>query len=282
MERMLPLLDRVEGDVSIFCYSQIQYDSRWGLGVHTGLYSKVQYKMITFTRYDTIMMDISWSRWSQSIILIFSPESKIVPVVRITNVNKQWWKLIRCILICPITPKFLVNVQNQGQIWNLLVLTISKHPLHVHFDQVLAEILSSFHFQTMFRSDSMTSDVFLFHVFYRQKMRIYFLCGKTHDNCQEHIRCQLNLKSLFWPDGVRHLWSMMKASSGDNWKGRLLLRSCSNVLSIAFNTERSDVKRFLLTSYCLSSSQTWVIFLPNRNFYEKSISYPAGSLKIRS
>ena len=116
----------------------------------------------------------------------------------------------------------------------------------------------------------MTSDVFLFHVFYRQKMRIYFWCGKTHDNCQEHIRCQLNLKSLFWPDGVRHLWSMMKASSGDNWKGRPLLRSCSNVLSIAFNTERSNVKRFLLTSYCLSSSQTWVIFLPNRNFYEKS------------
>ena len=92
----------------------------------------------------------------------------------------------------------------------------------------------------------------------------------------------MNLKSLFWPDGVRHLWSMMKASSGDNWKGRPLLRSCSNVLSIAFNTERSDVKRFLLTSYCLSSSQTWVIFLPNRNFPEKVISWPAGPPKVKS
>ena len=32
----------------------------------------------------------------------------------------------------------MVNFQNQGQIWNLLVLTFSKHPLHVQFD--LAEI----------------------------------------------------------------------------------------------------------------------------------------------
>ena len=36
--------------------------------------------------------------------------------------------------------QILVNYQNQGQIWNLLVLTFSKHPLHVQFDQVLAEI----------------------------------------------------------------------------------------------------------------------------------------------
>ena len=35
--------------------------------------------------------------------------------------------------------QILVNYQNQGQIWNLLVLTFSKHPLHVQFDQVLAE-----------------------------------------------------------------------------------------------------------------------------------------------
>ena len=27
-----------------------------------------------------------------------------------------------------------------GHLWNLLVLTFSKHPLHVQFDQVLAEI----------------------------------------------------------------------------------------------------------------------------------------------
>ena len=36
--------------------------------------------------------------------------------------------------------QILVNYQKQGQIWNLLVLTFSKHPLHVQFDQVLAEI----------------------------------------------------------------------------------------------------------------------------------------------
>ena len=36
--------------------------------------------------------------------------------------------------------QIFVNYQNQGQIWNLLVMTFSKHPLHVQFDQVLAEI----------------------------------------------------------------------------------------------------------------------------------------------
>ena len=68
-------------------------------------------------------------------------------------------KLLNCrvgkIFTCPIYSggnKFVIfcfallllqildNFQNQGQFWNLLVLTISKHPLHVQFDQVLAEI----------------------------------------------------------------------------------------------------------------------------------------------
>ena len=39
-----------------------------------------------------------------------------------------------------LLPQILVDFQNQGQIWNLLVLTFSKHPLHVQFDQVLPEI----------------------------------------------------------------------------------------------------------------------------------------------
>ena len=39
-----------------------------------------------------------------------------------------------------LLPQILVNLQNQQQIWNLLVLKFSKHPLHVQFDQVLAEI----------------------------------------------------------------------------------------------------------------------------------------------
>ena len=36
--------------------------------------------------------------------------------------------------------QILVNYKNQGQFWNLRVLTFSKHPLHVQFYQVLAEI----------------------------------------------------------------------------------------------------------------------------------------------
>ena len=39
-----------------------------------------------------------------------------------------------------LLPQMLDNFQNQGQFQNLQVLTISKHPLHVQFDQVLAEI----------------------------------------------------------------------------------------------------------------------------------------------
>ena len=39
-----------------------------------------------------------------------------------------------------LLPQILDYFQNQGQFWNLLVLTISKHPLLVQFDQVLAEI----------------------------------------------------------------------------------------------------------------------------------------------
>ena len=34
-----------------------------------------------------------------------------------------------------------IKFQKQYQFWNLLVLTISKHPPHVQFDQVLAEIM---------------------------------------------------------------------------------------------------------------------------------------------
>ena len=40
-----------------------------------------------------------------------------------------------------LLPQILEKFQNQCQLGNLLVLTISKHPLHVQLDQVLAEIL---------------------------------------------------------------------------------------------------------------------------------------------
>ena len=36
--------------------------------------------------------------------------------------------------------QILVIYENQGHIWNRLVLTFSKHPLDVQFDQVLGEI----------------------------------------------------------------------------------------------------------------------------------------------
>ena len=39
-----------------------------------------------------------------------------------------------------LLPQILDNFQNRGQFWNLLVLTISKHPLHMQFDEILAEI----------------------------------------------------------------------------------------------------------------------------------------------
>jgi len=39
-----------------------------------------------------------------------------------------------------LLPQVLVDFQGQGRVWNLLVLTFPKHPLHVQFDQVLAEI----------------------------------------------------------------------------------------------------------------------------------------------
>ena len=39
-----------------------------------------------------------------------------------------------------LLPQILEKFQNQCQLGNLLVLTISKHPLLVQFDQDLAEI----------------------------------------------------------------------------------------------------------------------------------------------
>ena len=39
-------------------------------------------------------------------------------------------------------PQILDKFQNQCQFWKLLVLTISKHPLHVQFDQVKVKVES--------------------------------------------------------------------------------------------------------------------------------------------
>ena len=48
----------------------------------------------------------------------------------------------KLVIICValLLPQILNKFQNQCQFWNLLVLTFSKHPLLVQFDQVLAEI----------------------------------------------------------------------------------------------------------------------------------------------
>ena len=56
-----------------------------------------------------------------------------------------------------LLPQILDNYQNWDQFWTLLVQTISKHPLHVQFDQVSVEILSSsrsFQIQVKSRSGS--------------------------------------------------------------------------------------------------------------------------------
>ena len=58
--------------------------------------------------------------------------------VLILNLIKLHKVCIFCFAL--LIPQILVNFQNQGLIWNLLVQTFSKDPLHVQFDQVLAEI----------------------------------------------------------------------------------------------------------------------------------------------
>ena len=54
--------------------------------------------------------------------------------------NRIWIQKWNTVVLRRVQYFVLLNYQNQEQIWNLLVLTFSKHPLHVQFDQVLAEI----------------------------------------------------------------------------------------------------------------------------------------------
>ena len=74
--------------------------------------------------------------------------------------------------------QILDNYQNQGQFWNLLVLTISKHPLHVQFNQVLSEI---------FWVKDAWYHSFIFLLFELLDMKIteiWTICSK---NCSVHI-----------------------------------------------------------------------------------------------
>ena len=63
------------------------------------------------------------------------PSSWLLLLLKYSSGKKS---VILCFAL--LLPQILVDFQNQGQIWNLLVLTFPKHPLHVQFDQVLAEI----------------------------------------------------------------------------------------------------------------------------------------------
>ena len=112
--------------------------------------------------------------------------------------TKSW---IFCFAL--LLPQILVNFQNQGQIWNLLVLTFSKHPLHVQFDQVLPEIFEvkdtwchSFIFMIIDFTERKTIEIWryciknnflyileLLNVF----LRIIFVLTGTFDAEQNHL-----------------------------------------------------------------------------------------------
>ena len=87
------------------------------------------------------------------------PQRKTIEFLMKEKVPKVNGIVVNCLqclilIICKINKKFLstvpikkvwyfeifVNFQNQGHIWNLLVLMFSKHPLHMQFYQVLVEI----------------------------------------------------------------------------------------------------------------------------------------------
>ena len=87
------------------------------LRLYTLLYSR-DHKFITLLLYY-----ISNSQWN----------NKTITKVLFTGDN-----IIFCFAL--FLPQMLDNFLNQDQFWNLLVLTISKHPLLVQFDKVLAEI----------------------------------------------------------------------------------------------------------------------------------------------
>ena len=92
-------------------------------------------------------------------------------------------------------PQIFVNFQNQGQIWNLLVLTFSKHPLHVQFDQVLAEI---------FEVKDTWCHSFIFMVIDLLEMKITLIWAICSKNCSVH------------PQGYQYqqLWSLEIPSKG--------------------------------------------------------------------
>ena len=76
-----------------------------------------------------------------------------------------------------LLPQNLDKFQNQCQFWKLLVLTISKHPLHVQFDQVLAEIMEV-------KDTRYNSFIFMsFDLLEMKITEIWTICSK---NCSVH------------------------------------------------------------------------------------------------
>ena len=73
--------------------------------------------------------------------------------------------------------QILDNYQNQGQFWNLLVLTISRHPLYVQFDQVLAEI---------FEVKDTRYHSFIFLRFSLIEMKVTDIWTFWSKNCSDH------------------------------------------------------------------------------------------------
>ena len=87
-------------------------------------------------------------------------------------------------------PQILVNFQNQRQIWNLLVLTFSKHPLHVQFDQVLPEIFEV-------KDIWCHSFIFLFSfLWFLLRSQYFVLKAINYENPWEKIHCYKYWNSL--------------------------------------------------------------------------------------
>ena len=99
-----------------------------------------------FTKYQNFnVYDYHWFlKIPNSLSFDFGPFSIIVATLfllllicesKYSSTHKSWIFCFAQLLL-----QIFVNYQNQEHIWKLLVLMFSKHPLHVQFDQVLAEI----------------------------------------------------------------------------------------------------------------------------------------------
>ena len=104
-----------------------------------------------------------WSSYQSFILFLIS-----LYAFQYSSSHKSWIFCFAQLLL-----QILVNYQNKGHIWKLLVLTFSKHPLHVQFDQVLAEI---------FEVKDTWNQSFIFLIFDLLEMKIteiWTICSKN-------------------------------------------------------------------------------------------------------